>query len=1400
MRKRGIVVAFGVILVLLSSAFAIITSSQPAAATPCCITDSDCGPDESCDWPGGWNCLLLGKCNKLWPYSCGQLGYANDCSSDSECGTGKYCSTGTKTAYVAVHHQCEYISANECKSCSYPSADCNKNGGCETNLNTDTNNCGSCGNKCASGGSCESGTCKAPPPKCFDTDKDGYDGKTSDCSTGSDCNDANANINPGKIDTQCDGIDNDCSGGDYCPCNNPSYADADGDGYKDPICGGNDCNDYNAAINPGATDICENGIDENCFYGDATCPCSDADGDGYGNPGKTNCAKSAETDCNNNNANIYPGATEICGNGVDEDCSGADQPCSCGNNVLDSGEACDNDPSSSTRTKSQSCPGGYPSVTATCNSGCTGYDYTCGSCGDGVKNGDETGVDCGGACTTTAAEVCGDGKDNNHNCQIDEGCAVVVPASCGGVATEDVCNADESGYYNRVVADSSCPKTECSVATATCPNGKVDAGETCASCPQDVKCQSGQYCNSATASCQITPPPPPPPTCDAIACAQAGGTCVGNNCITTPCSLTEPGKSKACCEGKGHKWLKSGEHDAGDAGTGTKEGSLPVCSASDWKSSTVSSVSKMLGSDAKKAQLAVDGSKAYYAWEVSNQIVVVSANIDGSGAVKTTLSSTCPTSNKACGQGISGFKMRAYSGKLYFAWKGETSSNIYAAYVDVNSLKGGSKAVSASAVLPSGASKYMEQFDFAVGNEGPDYVYLEGGPCTSYSDGEGGYSDDCNYAQGGVFLAKPGGVWSKIASWSKTGVGDNFASYWGGPLIAKDGGFTYYVWGDVTTEKYYYSWGLGFVAVYGVNVAVKGSSGLNKYEVYLTKDVNGPGQAGKSGLDAVAVGGKAYISYRATPAYPGAPYNTLLSFDAATQMEDLQLQKGSPSGYSAPLRLARAGNLVYAVWSEGFDSIWLTYGSSKDEFVKNVKGITPFDTSDEDYHAQAMLHTLGVAGSSGYVSYIDSLQVFNGVTGYAQVSCTGAGTGAAAGKASKTKSDGQFKDNKGERKAPDDVKLDPDQESCTDNFWVARSMECGSGVCASNPADAALCDKPSDCVYNGKCYSDIITVAATFFGNDQTAAWNSAAWQKEVAVDVNGDGKLEVCDPGQWQNPVGTVAGTVTDITSGAPIGTATVNMAGTSNPAKTYSATTAADGTYTISNVDAGTYDMTASKAGYGNQVKANQPIQPFQVNTINFQLTPSGGGGVWGGGVGTISGTVRNITSQPVAGATVKVLGTSFKATTDAGGSYSMPNVPSGTYDISSSKPSDGYDDATALNVDIVSGPITVDFTMLHGLGGCTNDCTKAGSNICDASCDGKGSCKFYSDETKQACDGTFGIISLPGGKQVTCCGGQPYTPQKADVTVPAKQVIKTIKPVLYQGKLVKLVTLLFIPEKSG
>ncbi len=158
----------------------------------------------------------------------------------------------------------------------------------------------------------------------YDKDADGYDVTTDPDGAGTDCNDANSAINPGAAEIWYDGVDEDCSGGsDY---------DQDGDGQKSSAYAGADCDDTNAAVYVGATEVCD-GVDNNCNGTiDEGAPTwyRDADGDTYGNAtvSETSCTASGgyvadDTDCDDSNAAIHPGATEVSYDGLDNDCDGA---------------------------------------------------------------------------------------------------------------------------------------------------------------------------------------------------------------------------------------------------------------------------------------------------------------------------------------------------------------------------------------------------------------------------------------------------------------------------------------------------------------------------------------------------------------------------------------------------------------------------------------------------------------------------------------------------------------------------------------------------------------------------------------------------------------------------------------------------------------------------------------------------------------------------------------------------------------------------------------------------------------------------------------------------------------------------------------------------------------------
>ena len=207
---------------------------------------------------------------------------------------------------------------------------------------------GACGDK-AGGDTGGAGSGSGGGGSEADVDGDGYTPSEGDC------DDSVANVNPGAAEV-CDELDNDCDG--LVDMEDPDIADAgswsvdedvDGfgssalkaDGCEQPegtVGNATDCDDGDAEINPDAHEVCD-GIDNDCddeidaeddslIDGAEYYP--DLDEDGFGEDGAatvTLCELSAgyaevDGDCDDADGEIWPGAPEVCGDGIDSDCDG----------------------------------------------------------------------------------------------------------------------------------------------------------------------------------------------------------------------------------------------------------------------------------------------------------------------------------------------------------------------------------------------------------------------------------------------------------------------------------------------------------------------------------------------------------------------------------------------------------------------------------------------------------------------------------------------------------------------------------------------------------------------------------------------------------------------------------------------------------------------------------------------------------------------------------------------------------------------------------------------------------------------------------------------------------------------------------------------------------------------
>ena len=299
---------------------------------------------------------------------------------------------------------------------------------------------------------------------------------------GGDCNDSVSASFPGATEV-CDSVDNDCDGSVDEGVLSTWYFDADGDFYGDSstsvtacsapssayVSVGGDCNDSSAASHPGAAEVCDT-IDNDCDgstdEGVQSTWYLDGDGDGYGTTSTsyTGCSApagyvSSSSDCDDSYGTVYPGAPEVCLDGMANDCSGgtSQDGCTdiegglCGLWVNSSYVDCQG------HNPASSCPSGYTQVhvemgvddiytcsrTAsasecnassgeTCDFGDMMNDSVCGI----YDNQSGTGIECAGAYPSASTCPAGYSFYGNYNQGAPSGNGVgVCIATSGGASS-----------------------------------------------------------------------------------------------------------------------------------------------------------------------------------------------------------------------------------------------------------------------------------------------------------------------------------------------------------------------------------------------------------------------------------------------------------------------------------------------------------------------------------------------------------------------------------------------------------------------------------------------------------------------------------------------------------------------------------------------------------------------------------------------------------------------------------------------------------------------------------------------------------------------------------------------------------------------------------------------------
>jgi hypothetical protein len=190
----------------------------------------------------------------------------------------------------------------------------------------------------------------------------------------------------------------------------------------------------------------------------------------------------------------------------------------------------------------------------------------------------------------------------------------------------------------------------------------------------------------------------------------------------------------------------------------------------------------------------------------------------------------------------------------------------------------------------------------------------------------------------------------------------------------------------------------------------------------------------------------------------------------------------------------------------------------------------------------------------------------------------------------------------------------------------------------------------------------LLTVSVTVFvAASQVAPCAAASPAGPLPVAESNPGYLTTNSdelPATEKPDYGTVWGYVGD-PGGDPIAGALVVVKGTNR-----FATTNAKGYYVISPVPAGTFEIKASRIGYGEAKRTDVKITAGRKTNVNFVLGANSS--FPDRTKGMIEGHVVDVTGYPLERIRVRVLGSEASVETDGDGSFSLGPIAPGFYSV--------------------------------------------------------------------------------------------------------------------------------------